>query len=132
MRKLAILTFLSLDGVMQAVSMPGEDTSGGFEHGGWAGPYWQEVMAQVQREAMSEPYDLLLGRKTYELFAAHNAKEPGPNPLNELTKYVVTRTLDTLEWQMATLFQELIEIQFTVSWCLRQPLIFNCFFRRME
>ncbi|TRX52456.1 dihydrofolate reductase [Fulvivirga sp. M361] len=99
MRKLAILTFLSLDGVMQAVNLPEEDTSNGFEHGGWANKYWDEVMAQVKAEAMSEPYDLLLGRKTYELFAEHNSKESDSNPLNDLTKYVVTNTLSTLEWK---------------------------------
>ncbi len=98
MRKLAVLTFLSLDGVMQAVRLPEEDTSNGFEHGGWATRYWDEVMVQVKEEAMSKPYDLLLGRKTYELFAA-NAKESDPSPLNDLTKYVVTNTLDRLEWR---------------------------------
>ncbi len=99
MRKLAILTFLSLDGVMQAVKLPEEDTSGGFEYGGWADKYWEEVMAQVQEEAMSEPYDLLLGRKTYELFAEYNSKTSGPNPLNDLTKYVATNTPGQLEWE---------------------------------
>ena len=99
MRKLAVLTFLSLDGVMQAVKFPEEDTSNDFKHGGWANKYWDEVMVQVGEEAMSEPYDLLLGRKTYELFAVHNAKESDSNPLNDLTKYVATNTLSKLEWE---------------------------------
>jgi len=71
MRKLAILTFLTLDGVMQGPSGPDEDPSGGFTQGGWAQKCWDEVMAQVMLEAMADPYDLLLGRKTYEIFAPH-------------------------------------------------------------
>ena len=63
MRELAILTFLTLDGVMQAVRSAGEDTSGGFAQGGWAVNHWDEVMKQVAEEAMAVPYDLLLGRK---------------------------------------------------------------------
>lgn len=99
MRKLAILTFATLDGVVQAPKLPEEDTSNGFEYGGWADKYWDEVMAQVREEAMSEPYDLLLGRKTYELFAAHNAEQSDSNPLNKFTKYVATNTLSKLDWQ---------------------------------
>ncbi len=100
-RDLAILTFITLDGVMQAPAMPEEDRSGDFKHGGWAKPYWDEVMAQVQVEAMTVPYDLLLGRKTYESFASHftNA-EPGQTEgtMNAARKYVATSTLDRLEW----------------------------------
>jgi len=61
MTKLAVLTFLTLDGVMQAPGHPDEDTSGGFAHGGWCAPYWDDVMEQVMREALAEPYALLLG-----------------------------------------------------------------------
>lgn len=61
MRKLAILTFITLDGVMQAPKMPEEDMSGGFKSGGWADPYWDDVMKLVAKEAMSEPYDALFG-----------------------------------------------------------------------
>ena len=71
MRELALLTFITLDGVMQAPKMPEEDRSGGFDGGGWADPYWDEVMALVGKEAMAEPYDVLFGRKTYDVFAAH-------------------------------------------------------------
>ncbi|MEM9625362.1 MAG: dihydrofolate reductase family protein [Pseudomonadota bacterium] len=101
MRDLAILTFVTLDGVMQAPSMPDEDRSNGFQSGGWAAPYWEEVMTQVQQEAMSEPYDILFGRKTYELFASHwpNAKEsPIADMMNAARKYVVTTTLTSLTW----------------------------------
>lgn len=82
---------------MQAPSDPNEDTSGGFTNGGWAKNLCKEVMEQVSREAMSEPYDLLLGRKTYELFSVHNSELD--SPLNDLTKYVVTNTLSELKWQ---------------------------------
>ena len=103
MRELAILTFLTIDGVMQAPSSPEEDPSDGFAHGGWARDCWDEVMEQVRREAMAVPYDLLLGRKTYELFAASFRDADDDNPeaakLNEATKFVVTSTLDTLEWK---------------------------------
>ena len=102
MRNLAILTFLTLDGVMQAPGSPEEDPSGGFMHGGWAVNYWDEVMSQVMEEAMAAPYDLLLGRKTYESFAAYwpNAGDnPVADKLNNATKYVATSTLRKLEWK---------------------------------
>ena len=103
MRDLAILTFLTLDGVMQGPSDPDEDPSDGFTQGGWAQKCWDDVMAQVMQEAMTKPYDLLLGRKTYEIFAPHfqNAEDNNPvaNKLNNATKYVVTSSLDKLEWE---------------------------------
>lgn len=100
MRELAILTFTTLDGVMQAPSQPEEDFSGDFKYGGWAKPYWGEVMEQVNEVAMAEPYDLLLGRKTYELFAPHfsEADDREAGPLNEARKYIVTNTLNALDW----------------------------------
>lgn len=103
MRKLAILIFQTLDGVMQAPSVPEEDVSGGFTQGGWAKDCWEDVMAQVGREAMAEPYDLLLGCTTYDLFASSfSGAEPG-NPtaekLNRAKKYVVTSGVDDLLWQ---------------------------------
>ena len=96
MRNLAVLTFLTLDGVMQAPNDPKEDPSGGFIHGGWAVNYWDEVMAQVMGEVMAAPCDLLLGRKIYEIFAAHWPKtDDGPiaNKLNNATKFVATSDL---------------------------------------
>ena len=99
MRKLAALTFVTLDGVMQGVSSPEEDASGGFTLGGWAMPYWDEVMEQVGEEAMASPYDLLLGRKTYELFAS----APKSLQMNDARKYVVTSSLDELDWQNSTI-----------------------------
>ena len=70
MRKLIVSTFLTLDGVMQAPGGPDEDDSGGFAHGGWSVNYWDEQMGQVMGEAMSVPFDLVLGRRTYDIFAA--------------------------------------------------------------
>ncbi len=102
MRDLAILTFLTLDGVMQAPGGPEEDPSGGFMHGGWARNCWDDVMEQVMGEAMAAPYDLLLGRKTYEGFAAHwpdAGNDPAANTLNNATKFVATSTLSKLEWK---------------------------------
>ncbi len=102
MRDLAILTFLTLDGVMQSPSGPEEDPSDGFTHGGWARSCWDDVMEHVMQEAMAEPYDLLLGRKTYESFAAHfphAGNDPHVEKLNNATKYVATSTLSNLEWK---------------------------------
>ncbi len=99
MRKLAVSTFLTLDGVMQAPGGPEEDPSGGFAHGGWSVNYWDDVMGQVIGEAMAVPYDLLLGRKTYEIFAAHwpyAGDDPMAHKLNQATKYVASSTLNVL------------------------------------
>ena len=108
MRKLRVNTFLTLDGVMQAPGGPEEDTSGGFKHGGWSVNYWDDRMGQMMGEFMGRPYDLVLGRKTYEIFAAHwpNVKDdPAANSLNNAKKYVASRTLDTVEWQNSTLIK---------------------------
>lgn len=102
MRKLIVSTFLSLDGVMQAPGGPGEDDAGGFEHGGWSVNYWDDRMGQIMTEFMdSTPFDLLLGRKTYEIFAAHwphASDDEGAAPLNNATKYVVSTTLASADW----------------------------------
>ena len=99
MRELAILSFVTLDGVMQSPTSPEEDSSGGFAGGGWGAPYWAEVMPQVYVEAMSEPYDLLFGRKTYDVFASHWPNVGGDDPvaarLNGGRKYVVTRSAES-------------------------------------
>src|SRR6476620_2752905 len=108
MRKLIVNTFLTLDGVMQAPGGPGEDDSGGFAHGGWSVNYWYERMGQIMGEAMSRPFDLLLGRKTYDIFAAYwpNApEEAGAKPLNDATKYVVSRSNPTLSWEKSILIE---------------------------
>lgn len=99
MRKLAVLTFISLDGVMQAPKLPEEDRSGDFQWGGWAEPYWDEVMAQVVVEAMDEPYDVLFGRNTYEVFAAHANDD---HPMRHLKKFVVCSETTPLVWENST------------------------------
>jgi len=106
MRELAILTFVSLDGVMQGPTSPEEDPSGGFTQGGWAQPCWEGVMEQVGREAMAEPYDMLFGRKTYEMFAEHwpeaDEEDPAAQRMNAATKYVTSTTLTHPTWQNTT------------------------------
>jgi len=97
MRELAILTFVSADGVMQAPKMQEEDPSGGFTLGGWANPCWDNVMESVGQIAMSEPYDILLGRNTYDSFAPHFSAID--SPLNKLNKYVVTSHPIPTPWQ---------------------------------
>ncbi len=108
MRKLIMSTFLTLDGVMQAPGGPEEDDSGGFWYGGWSVNYWDELMGQVMDEALSRPFDLVLGRKTYDIFAAHwphAPEEAGAKPLNDATKYVASRSRPTLEWQNSVLIE---------------------------
>jgi dihydrofolate reductase len=106
MRKLIVSTFLTLDGVMQAPGGPEEDDSGGFAYGGWSVNYWDDLMGQVMTEAMSVPFDLVLGRRTYDIFAAywpHAPEEAGSKPLNDATKYVASRSRPTLEWGQSVL-----------------------------
>lgn len=102
MRKLAALTFLTLDGVLQSPSSPEEDPSNNFIKGGWASGYWEEVMEQVMREAMTEPYDVIFGRKTYDIFASHWPQIESDNPVAEIMnaakKYVLTSSQDDLSW----------------------------------
>jgi len=108
MRNLIVSTFLTLDGVMQAPGGPGEDDSGGFAQGGWSVNYWDDQMGQVMGDYMSRPFDLLLGRRTYDIFAAHwphRADDPGAKPLNDATKYVVSRSRPTLEWSNSVLIE---------------------------
>jgi dihydrofolate reductase len=107
MRKLIVGSFVTLDGVMQAPGGPEEDTSGGFDHGGWSFGYWDEQMQNVMGEWMSQPYALLLGRKTYEIFAAYwpNADQPPAEEFNKATKYVASTTLEDLEWENSQLIE---------------------------
>lgn len=108
MRKLIVSSYLTLDGVVQAPGGPGEDDSGGFAHGGWSVNYWDELMGQVMTEAMSAPFDLVLGRKTYDIFAAywpHASDEQGAKPLNDATKYVASRSHPTLKWSRSVLIE---------------------------
>ena len=102
MRKLIVLSFITVDGVMQAPGGPEEDTSGGFTYGGWQAPYGDELVGKVLREQWGKPYALLLGRKTFEIFASywpyHAEMEPGRG-FNNATKYVASHTLRSHAWE---------------------------------
>ena len=106
MRKVIALEFITLDGVIQAGGGPEEDTSGGFAYGGWMAPYDDDVAGTVMNRQMNLPFDLLLGRKTFEIWATHwphHADEwPGVNPA---TKYVASNTMTSHEWQPSVFFR---------------------------
>ena len=107
MRELVVLTFMTLDGVMQAPGGPEEDPTGGFTAGGWAVPYFDEAVEQAMDEQTGKPFDLVLGRRTYEIFAAHWPHDEGPmaDALNGATKHVASRTLEELGWQNSHLIE---------------------------
>src|SRR5512140_3095349 len=100
MRKVVVLEHISLDGVIQAPGGPDEDTSGGFAYGGWISAYSDEILGTVLRRQMNLPFDLLLGRKTFEIWAAywphHGDVWPG---VIAATKYVASNTMTSHEWQ---------------------------------
>lgn len=99
MRKIIVLTFITLDGVMQALGGPKEDTSGDFKYGGWTVPYFDDFTGNVMTEQMKQPFSLLLGRKTFEIFASYWPQHSGAWPgINEATKYVVSHTLKKHTW----------------------------------
>lgn len=102
MRKIVAITQVTLDGVMQAPGEPEEDTSNGFAHGGWAMPFHDEVLRQVVGETIASKFDLLLGRRTYEIFASywpHQGDNPIGKAFSKATKYVATRSLRQLNWE---------------------------------
>jgi dihydrofolate reductase len=107
MRKLVVLSFISLDGAMQAPGGPEEDTSGDFKYGGWTVPYFDEFSGNIMNEQMSVPFDLLLGRKTYNIFAGYWPKHPEieavATPFNKCTKYVVSNSSPKLTWENSVL-----------------------------
>ncbi len=100
MRKIIVLEFLTLDGVMQAPGGPEEDTSGDFKYGGWTAPYFDDFSGKAMGEQMKQPFSLLLGRKTFEIFASywpeHSDEWPG---VNDVTKYVASHTLSSSDWK---------------------------------
>jgi dihydrofolate reductase len=108
MRKLIVNAFMTLDGVVQAPGGPGEDDSGGFAFGGWSFHYWDDVMGQRMGKTMSVPFDLVLGRRTYEIFAAYWPTAPdeaGGKPLNDATKHVASRGRPSLTWDRSVQIQ---------------------------
>jgi dihydrofolate reductase len=109
MRMLRVIEFLSLDGVMQAPGDPEEDTEGGFQHGGWQRPYFDDVLGATAAEGMAATDGYLFGRKTYEKMAAFWPTAPDDDPyarhLNGTPKYVASRTLEAVEWENSTLIK---------------------------
>ena len=106
MRTITISNFITLDGVVQAPGGPDEDRSGGFAHGGWSVGYWDDVLGEQLGAQMAGDNDLLLGRGTYEIFAAHwphVTDDPYADKLNAATKFVASRTLTELTWANAQL-----------------------------
>ncbi|PZG02704.1 dihydrofolate reductase family protein [Micromonospora deserti] len=109
MRNLVVSTSLTLDGVMQAPGTPEEDPSGGFTLGGWLVNHWDDAVGESMAKSTGRPFELLLGRKTYEIFAAHwpfATDDPGAEVLNQARKYVVTTTLEQAEWDNTTVLNQ--------------------------
>lgn len=108
MRKILVAAFASLDGVMQAPGGPKEDPTGGFAFGGWTAPYFDAELGGAMGEIFGRPFDLLLGRKTYDIFASHwphvtDPNDPIAGTFNRITKYVASRSNPTLAWQNSRL-----------------------------
>ena len=110
MRKLIVLSFITLDGVMQAPGGPEEDPTGGFKYGGWVAGYFDDFLGNVMVKQMSKPFDLLLGRRTYEIFAAHwpyvkTNEDTIATGINNAKKYVASKTLKMLDWSNSELLK---------------------------
>src|SRR5579862_5073113 len=103
MRKLIVGEFISLDGVFQAPGGPEEDTSGQFRFGGWTVPYWDDAVGQANQGLFSQPFELLLGRCTYDIFASYFPRLQAGHPIgdlfNRVPKHVATHRPETLDWQ---------------------------------
>jgi dihydrofolate reductase len=111
MRKIIVLSFITLDGVMQAPGGPEEDTSAGFNYGGWTAPYTDEVSGKFMQKQM-EPADLLLGRKTFEIFASYWPEHADHWPgVNEVTKYVISNTMNKSDWKNSVFLTSVADIE---------------------
>lgn len=111
MRKIIVLSFITLDGVMQAPGGPEEDASGGFKYGGWAAPYFDEASGKAMAGQM-KPADLLLGRKTFDIFAAYWPKHEDMWPgINDVTKYVVSSSMDKSDWENSVFLRNVEDIK---------------------
>lgn len=111
MRKIIVLSFITLDGVIQAPGGPEEDTSDSFRYGGWVVPYFDEVAGKVMEKQM-KPADLLLGRKTFEIFASYWPEhEPEWPAINDVTKYVMSKTLKKADWKNSVILRSLADIE---------------------
>jgi len=114
MRKIIVLSFITLDGVMQAPGGPEEDTSSGFKYGGWTAPYFYEAdeAAGKLMEKQMKSADLLLGRKTFEIFASYWPKHADMWPgINEVTKYVMSNTTTKSDWKNSVFLTSLADIE---------------------
>lgn len=137
MGELTITTFLTLDGVMDSPGGPDEDPNNGFKHGGWTVPYFDDTMGTMMTEIFSKVDAFLLGRTTYDIFAAYwpNVPEPDDNHLNRLPKFVASRTRTSFGWNASSHIQDVVkevpslkqrfarEVQVHGSWGLAQTLI---------
>jgi dihydrofolate reductase len=111
MRKIIVISMITLDGVMQAPGGPEEDTSGGFKYGGWTASYGDEVFGKVLEKQM-QTGDLLLGRKTFEIFASYWPEhENGWPGINEVTKYVMSKTMKKADWKNSVFLNSLADIE---------------------
>lgn len=111
MRKIIVLSFITLDGVLQAPGGPEEDTSGGFKYGGWSAPYSDEVSGTAMQKQM-KPSDMLLGRKTFEIFASYwpNHADYWPG-VNDVTKYVLSKAMKKSDWKNSVFLKSLADIK---------------------
>jgi dihydrofolate reductase len=111
MRNIIVLSMITLDAVVQAPGGPEEDTSGGFKYGGWAAPYGDEVYGKVIEKQM-KPADLLLGRRTFEIFASYWPEhEDGWPGISDVTKYVMSRTMKKSDWKNSVFLKSLADIK---------------------
>lgn len=112
MRKIIVLEFITLDGVMQAPGGSKEDTAEGFKYGGWTAPYFDDFSGKVMAEQMSGEYDLLLGRKTYDIFAGYWPQNTKTWPqVNKITKYAVSKTLTNPTWENTVVIKDTEELK---------------------
>ena len=110
-RKIIVLSFITLDGVMQAPGGPEEDSSGGFDYGGWTAPFFDEAYGNAMENQL-KPADLLLGRKTFEIFASYWPERSDQWPgINDVTKYVMSHTIDTSDWQNSVFLKSVDDIK---------------------
>jgi dihydrofolate reductase len=111
MRKIIVLSMITLDGVLQAPGGPGEDTSGGFNYGGWSAPFGDEIGGKVMQKLM-QPADYLLGRKTFEIFASFWPEHADIWPaVNDGTKYVMSTTMKKSDWKNTVFLESLADIK---------------------
>src|SRR5262252_1359057 len=104
MRRIVVATFISLDGVMQGPGGPQEDPTGDFTLGGWTAPHFDQALGASMGEILGRPFDLLLGRKTYDIFAGYwphvsDPNDPIASTFNRVTKFVASRSRPRLSWQ---------------------------------